>query len=664
MAKWPWLKLKDTRGSVLVAGLMLVIVMTLLGVALFEMGLFESRLVLGTICDHQAYETAQAGISRTLRLLQLDLTADSDGDPSWADGDPALVTTALFADFPGLTDQSFADGTYSVEVKNLTRLEANSDIGVSCDADDDTSPCKDLIYVRATGNCTQGTITSTRTIQLVAGANNNAPFAGGVVTGGPASGSAISGNALVAGSLHIACAVPPCTGVVSFSGSSGVRNNYNDMSTNLQDRVPPLQLVTCPTGSICAGQQVESLGAVVQAAEPQIIAAINLSGNASLGESSSGNNPYTGQLGKPSVDDVLIGDGCDNHDCSDTVGGNAGASNVYSDNPIKPYGAETSPPFPRLDDEVTIYGVTYQDYAACPSAGNCDSAAASDFFIAHAFKIVAATEVDEGPNKQCPTPGPGKVCNLFNIVTERSDLPPPQQEKWDHQTPSFTKTFDCGAQCDDDNMNRVNGLVNGSTPPVAIKIAWDGPGQLLTIYQCPIAPCDPGPPDINWQPLSHPTQPVRPALFYVDGSIKICEGCNNKTFFYQGHAIFLAQGDIAIDPSLLTYCPACPDHDSFPQKNLLTFLTPGNIDMGFRSNRDMIGLFYAGGQWSSSKQTNVVGAITAESFDMGNQVPKFFQVRALTGSISETIVPVSAQRWSVTTSKWKECQGTVTSSPC
>ena len=46
------------------------------------------------------------------------------------------VTTALFADLPGLTDQSFADGTYSVEVKNLTRLEANSDIGVSCDADD------------------------------------------------------------------------------------------------------------------------------------------------------------------------------------------------------------------------------------------------------------------------------------------------------------------------------------------------------------------------------------------------------------------------------------------------------------------------------------------------------------------------------------------------
>jgi len=357
------------------------------------------------------------------------------------------------------------------------------------------------------------------------------------------------------------------------------------------------------------------------------------------------------------------------------VGGTGGVTNVFSDNPIKPYDIAAIP-FPKLDDEITINGITYADYAACPSAGNCNPAAASDFFISHAFKIVAGMEVDNGPNKQCPSPPPGKVCNLFNILTARTDLPVPQREKWTHQTASFTKTFDCGTQCDDANLNRVNGSVNGSEP-AAIKIAWDQPSQLLTIYQCTGATCDPGPPDVNWQPLSHPTQPVLPALFYVDGPIKICKDdtpallCPNQTFLYQGHATFLARGDIAIEVTILPHCPSCPDqggasndHDSFPQKNLLTFLTPGNIDMGLTANRKMMGLFYAGVGWSTGFATSVAGAITAGFMDMGSQVPKFFQVPELDSTLSERLFLVGGPRWTVTASNWKECQGTLGSGPC
>ena len=383
MNNWLKTKFKDAQGSVLVIGLILVLVMTLLGFSLFELGLLESRLVLGTECDQQAYETAQAGIKRSLRLLRLDMINDPT-DPSWADGSPAPLTTT-FADFPGLTNQSFANGNYSVQIKNLIRSEANG-IGATCDAANATDPCKDLIYVRAIGSCARGTATSTKTIQLVARANNNSPFAGGIVAGGPPpGGSVISGNVRIAGSLHIACALPPCTDVVSFGGNAGLRNNYNELPSSLQDRIPLLQLVTCPEGTPCAGQQVETLGAVVLIAEPQTTAAVNLSGSATLGESSASTNSYTGQLGKPSVDDVRIGDGCDIPDCSDTVGGSQGATSIFSDNPIKPYGTDTPLPFPRLDDEVTINGITYADYAACPSAGNCDSGSTSDFFISHAI---------------------------------------------------------------------------------------------------------------------------------------------------------------------------------------------------------------------------------------------------------------------------------------
>ena len=675
-----WLKTKcdDARGSVLVAGLVLVLVMTILGISLFDMGLLESRLVLNTQCDYQASETAQAGIKRSLRLLRLDLINDPN-DPSWADGSidgsSFPVTTDMFEDFPGLTNQSFANGNYSVQIKNLTRSEANG-IGATCDADNDTAPCNDLIYVRSTGNCLGQTITSTRTVQLVTRANNNSPFGGGLLTGGPASGTRIIGNALIAGSLNVGCSAPPCIDPLDFTGTSGVRNNYNDMPALFQDRVPPLQLVTWP-GTACAGQQVESLGAFVTVAEPKTTAAINLSGAGSLGNSGCGNNPYSGQPGKPTVDNVRLGDGCDESDCSDTVGGTAGVTNVFSDNPIKPHDIAAFP-FPKLDDEITINSITYGDFAACPSAGNCDSAATNDFFISHAFKIVDTTEVDVGPNKQCPTPPPGKVCNLFNILTARTDIPVPQREKWDDQTPSFTKTFVCGAQCDDTSGNRVNGSVNGSKP-LAFKIAWDEPGQLLTIYQCPVAPCDPGPPDFNfWQPLSHATQPVLPVMLYVDGPIRICKDdtaavlCPVQTFHYQGHATFLARGDITIEVDLLTDCPSCPDqggvgndHDSFPQKNLLTFLTPGNINMGTSiAGKDMMGLFYAGVQWTTAFDTEVVGAITAGFIDMGSQVPKFFQVPELGRTLSERLFPVGGPRWSLTASNWKECQGTLGSGPC
>jgi len=223
MFDWLKLRLKDTKGSVLVAGLVLVLVMTILGISLFDMGLLESRLVLNTECDYQASETAQAGIKRSLRLLRLDLTTDPN-DPSWADGSPAPVTTT-FADFPGLTNQSFANGNYSVQIKNLTRTEANG-IGTTCDAANGTDPCKDLIYLRATGNCLGPTITSSRTVQLVTRANNNSPFGGGLLTGGPAGETRIIGNALIAGALNIGCSAPPCTIPIDFTGTSGVRNNY------------------------------------------------------------------------------------------------------------------------------------------------------------------------------------------------------------------------------------------------------------------------------------------------------------------------------------------------------------------------------------------------------------------------------------------------------
>ena len=56
--------LRDQRGSAFLMGLMLVMVMTLLGVALFEMSTIEAGLARSDAVDIQAFYCAEAEVSR------------------------------------------------------------------------------------------------------------------------------------------------------------------------------------------------------------------------------------------------------------------------------------------------------------------------------------------------------------------------------------------------------------------------------------------------------------------------------------------------------------------------------------------------------------------------------------------------------------------------
>jgi hypothetical protein len=94
-------------------------------------------------------------------------------------------------------------------------------------------------------------------------------------------------------------------------------------------------------------------------------------------------------------------------------------------------------------------------------------------------------------------------------------------------------------------------------------------------------------------------------------------------------------------------------------------MTPSNMTIGTSSNRDMMGAFYSGGTWTTTKQTNIVGAVAARRFDMGNQVPKFFQVPTLPKILPETLFPAPKDIWRTEIKSWKECKGPVpASSPC
>src|SRR5438132_7670503 len=64
--------LVDQRGSTLVMGLMLVFIMTLLGVALFDVARLDARLKLDSQTGVQALEIAEAGLERGLHLFYLE----------------------------------------------------------------------------------------------------------------------------------------------------------------------------------------------------------------------------------------------------------------------------------------------------------------------------------------------------------------------------------------------------------------------------------------------------------------------------------------------------------------------------------------------------------------------------------------------------------------
>ncbi len=74
MRTWHCLKSRDERGSILLAGLMLVFVMTILGFALFDLTVLESRLVIDRHTRTQACYASEVGLNRLWQEM-----GDGDG---------------------------------------------------------------------------------------------------------------------------------------------------------------------------------------------------------------------------------------------------------------------------------------------------------------------------------------------------------------------------------------------------------------------------------------------------------------------------------------------------------------------------------------------------------------------------------------------------------
>ncbi len=115
------------------------------------------------------------------------------------------------------------------------------------------------------------------------------------------------------------------------------------------------------------------------------------------------------------------------------------------------------------------------------------------------------------------------------------------------------------------------------------------------------------------------------------GSLNTSKIGNNKTISYTGSGSILAEGNVQIDTDLVTN-----GNNSFPA-NALGIMTPNGI--GFNeADIDVMGLFYAEGTVTVQKQTNIVGSIVSNYFNMSTNIPSIYQVPDIINSMPAGII--------------------------
>jgi hypothetical protein len=136
-------------------------------------------------------------------------------------------------------------------------------------------------------------------------------------------------------------------------------------------------------------------------------------------------------------------------------------------------------------------------------------------------------------------------------------------------------------------------------------------------------------------------------IVYIDGgNLNMAKSGSNKTITYTGKGSILVTGTAQIDVNLVT-----SGSSSFPT-NIIGIMTPNTI--GFNEAQiDVMGVFYAEDQITSQKQTDIVGTIVSNFFDMGTNVPKIYQVPEVANNLPPGMIGQSSN-WIMKIVSWQK----------
>jgi len=134
-------------------------------------------------------------------------------------------------------------------------------------------------------------------------------------------------------------------------------------------------------------------------------------------------------------------------------------------------------------------------------------------------------------------------------------------------------------------------------------------------------------------------------MVYVSGTNNLA--LTSGDFTYSGKGTILVTGDVTIDANLIT-----SGAESFPT-NILGVMTPNDISLGASSQKDIMGLFFAEGEVTANKQTDVLGTLLTNYFDLSNQVPSIYQVPETVNNLPPGMIAGDAI-WLMKVISWKK----------
>jgi len=674
--------IRSQRGSVLVGGLMLVFVLTLLGIALFDIARLDARLKVDTQTTVQALEIAEAGLERGLHLFYLEFIcgptvddaitpancANPPTSPSYLpppNGNNKLARIPLTTDCPASLvpdgevgfkqlklDQAFAGGTYTV-----------------CVRPNPAAPTNELkAQFRSRGVLTSVTGTAARVVQIdataVVTANKpHAPFS----IGGPASG-AIKGNALIAGSLQFVKCPPPVGGgtcvVATFGGSGGMQNNYSGLHAALHDRIP---------WRYADGTTVNTLGAVLKVKEGQIQITSN---SACIGAQESGSGCSGG--GGTAFQDTMSGiytSGTWGGSKGNCTAGLNGASttnrncNVWT-SAQGPYPTGEPASLPLLTDSTIINNTGYLCFfnppgSVCPNTTNPIPGGTNfpEYFYSSSWRIDdsrgnagcdIAADVTKG------TTGTAADCTTVLAALEAGATPdfglgpvPVLPIKGTLPTDGCprqgaTDWTSCSLRLFGGNLI---GLIDGR--PVRPD------GEPVNVYLKRLAGAAAGTPTFKTSPVD----PVADNKMYYRGKIMIVADNPAGTPAFQIDHGLLSETSInqvwcGLGPYLCGY--------AYPANHFLAMLTTGDILLGAGGSRDILGQFFAANTAGTSKfyvnggigNTQVAGTVSAQQFDFtgAGGVPSFYMAPWNLGVLPGAAGPGAGSFMTIVSANWVPIQ--------
>ncbi len=127
----------------------------------------------------------------------------------------------------------------------------------------------------------------------------------------------------------------------------------------------------------------------------------------------------------------------------------------------------------------------------------------------------------------------------------------------------------------------------------------------------------------------------------VDGDVNfIAGGGSNDITNYGGNGTLLAfdggsgGGNVEISVNLLA--------NVFPE-NMLGVMAEKIMHLGITAQIEVMGAFYSADTVIIDKQTNIIGSIVANYFDMGGNVPAIYQVPAMSGAFTESMRMIGSE---------------------